>query len=136
MSKQVFLLGIGLALVALAFAVTDRALRIPRDAWRWESARRIREGMTRAEVERALGPPGNSRKWRLDRDREAQHHVDVSLTAIDLTHNRMVIETWEFDGGTLVVSFWDNNGPVVWAQLVPDPPEPRAFEGLRDWLGW
>jgi hypothetical protein len=138
MNKDVFLLGIGLAVVALAFAVTDRALRTPRDVWRWESAQRIREGMTRADMVRALGPPGNSRKWPLDRHREALHLIEVSSTMLLHVHSKMAVETWEFDGGTLVVGFLGGvNGPVTWAQLVPDPPNPApAFEHLRAWLGW
>ena len=136
MSKQVFLLGIGLALVALAFAVTDRALRIPRDAWRWESARRIREGMTRADVERALGAPGNSRQWPLDPDRWCRHFLEVSAVVFQ-AHHKQEIETWEFDGGTLVVCFLKGYGRVSWAQFVPDPPDPApAFEHARAWLGW
>jgi hypothetical protein len=134
MSKSVFVLGIGLAVVALAFAVTDRALRTPRDVWRWESAQRIREGMTWAEVVRALGPPGNSRQWPLDPERKILHLLDLSAVVFQ-THHKEETEYWEFDGGTLVVTFLKGSGRVTWAQLVPDPPDPPAFEGLRTWLG-
>jgi hypothetical protein len=55
MSRGVYLLGVGMALVALAFVVTDALL--------WEpgvteaNVRRIRVGMTMAEVEALLGGP-------------------------------------------------------------------------------
>jgi hypothetical protein len=137
MSKHVFRLGIGLAMVALAFVMTDRALRIPRDAWRWESAQRIREGMTRADVVRALGPPGNSRKLPLDGRRKILHWLEVEI-AMPEAHCEEEVETWEIDGGTLVVTFFRRNGRVRWAQLVPDPPAPATspLDRLRPWLGW
>jgi hypothetical protein len=52
-SRGVYLLGVGLALVALAFALTDALL------WRpgvtEANVRRIRPGMKRTEVEAVLG---------------------------------------------------------------------------------
>ena len=63
MSRRVYLLGLGLALVALAFVVTDALL--------WEpgvteaNVKRIRPGMTLEQVERLLGGP--------DADARAKH---------------------------------------------------------------
>jgi hypothetical protein len=56
MSRRVYLLGVGLVLVALALAFTDRAVRPPFGPGVTEAnARRIRPGMTLAEVEKRFG---------------------------------------------------------------------------------
>jgi hypothetical protein len=54
MPGRVYLLGVGLALVALAFAVTDWALTLG-PGLTTANVRRIRPGMTLAEVEAILG---------------------------------------------------------------------------------
>src|SRR5947209_5536895 len=62
MSKRVFLCGLALAVVALAFLLTDHLL----EQLCWEpgvtaaSVRRIRPGMTVQEVEAMLGGPDSS----------------------------------------------------------------------------
>jgi hypothetical protein len=58
MSRQVYLLGVGLALVALAFTVTAAALG-PRPGATEANVRRIRNGMIREEVEAILGGKGS-----------------------------------------------------------------------------
>jgi hypothetical protein len=55
MSRTVYLLGVGLALVALALAVTDWALGM-RLGVTEANHRRIRPGMALQEVESVLGP--------------------------------------------------------------------------------
>jgi hypothetical protein len=59
MSRRVYLLGVGLALVALALAVTDWALSL-RYGVTEANYRRIRPGMTLEQVEAILGPPGGT----------------------------------------------------------------------------
>ena len=56
MSRRVYLLGVGLALVALALAFTDWALSL-RPGVTEVNVRRVKPGMTLAEVEAVLGPP-------------------------------------------------------------------------------
>jgi hypothetical protein len=56
MSRRVYLLGVGLALVALALAFTDWALSL-RPGVTEANVRRIRAGMTIREVEALLGGP-------------------------------------------------------------------------------
>ena len=55
MSRRVYLLGVGLALVALAFVLTDRLLWQP--GLTEVNVKRLRPGMTLAEVEALLGGP-------------------------------------------------------------------------------
>jgi hypothetical protein len=57
MSRQTFLLGVGIAVVALAFAVTDRMIG-PSPGVTEANARRIQPGMTLREVEAILGARG------------------------------------------------------------------------------
>jgi hypothetical protein len=59
MSRQVYLLGVGLALVAGAFVVTDR-LSYPPGVTE-ANAGRVREWMSLREVEALLGAPGRFR---------------------------------------------------------------------------
>src|SRR5262245_28274950 len=55
MNRQVYLLGVGLSLVALAFVATDAALG-PRPGVTKANFERIRVGMTLEEVQAVLGP--------------------------------------------------------------------------------
>jgi hypothetical protein len=57
MRRRVYLLGVGLALVALGLAVTD-AVMGPSPKVTEANARRIRSGMTMREVEAILGSGG------------------------------------------------------------------------------
>jgi hypothetical protein len=59
MPRGVYLLGVGLALVALALALTDWAL-CPRPGVTAENVQRIRLGMTVHQVELLLGRPADS----------------------------------------------------------------------------
>src|SRR5437868_2415316 len=58
MPRWVFLLGVGLLLVAGAFVVTDAALA-PTPGVTGENCDRIRKGMTLANVEAILGGPAS-----------------------------------------------------------------------------
>ncbi len=99
MSRGVFLLGIAIAVVAVAFAVTDwliAALPGVTEA----NVRRIRAGMTQAEVERLLG-----------RRRDFTH---PTLVPSDLEL------CWESRHGTAVVRF-SRDGLVKGARFIPQP---------------
>ena len=64
MSRKVYLLGVGLALVALGLAVTDAALG-PHPGVTEVNARRVRVGMSLLQTEAIFGePPGLSAKSR------------------------------------------------------------------------
>jgi hypothetical protein len=57
----VYMLGVGIALAALAFAVTDALLTPPPTPGVTEAnVRRIRQGMSLAKVEGILGRPADS----------------------------------------------------------------------------
>jgi hypothetical protein len=108
MSRRVYLLGVGLALVALAFVVTDALL--------WEPGpteanfNRIRVGMTLAEVERLLGPPSDSM-------------------------NCPPLVVWRSAAGCASASFF--GGRVTQAGWEPSAaPRPSPLAHLRAWLGW
>src|SRR5262249_15159236 len=63
MSRRVYLLGVGLALVALAFTTTDVLLR-QRPGVNEANVLRIRPGMTLAEVGTLLGSPAAGKtRW-------------------------------------------------------------------------
>jgi hypothetical protein len=59
MSRRIYLLGLGLALVALALAFTDWALSLQPGVTE-ANAKRIRQGMTLGEVEALLGGPAST----------------------------------------------------------------------------
>ena len=65
MSRLVYLLGVGIALVAGAFLLTDALLWRPGATE--ANARRIREGMTLGEVEAIMGRPAD---WRCPPQRQ------------------------------------------------------------------
>ena len=114
MSRRVYLLGVGLALVALAFVVTDALL------WRpgvtEANVRRIRPGMKRTEVEAVLG---------------RQNGGTIIMGGLPR------IEVWEGECGVANVQF-DRQGGTQAAQFLTAPPtrESNPLARLRAWLGW
>src|SRR5262245_644263 len=58
MSRRVYLLGVGLALVALALALTDWVLSLQPGVTE-ANVKRIKDGMTLDQVEAILGGPGS-----------------------------------------------------------------------------
>jgi hypothetical protein len=116
MSRQTYLLGLGLALVAGAFVVTDAALG-PRPGVTEANARRVRPGMMLAELEELFGEPPvatGQRGYYWFRDR---------------------VEIWVET---------DADRRRVLAAHVQRLPDPRQATGdnsalitrLRAWLGW
>jgi hypothetical protein len=114
MSRGVYLLGVGIVLVAGAFLLTDALL------WRpgvtEANVRRIRPGMQRTEVEAVLGRQNGG-------------------TIIMGGHPR--IEFWEGACGVANVQF-DRHGRTLAAQFLTAPPtrESNPLARLRTWLGW
>src|SRR5262245_20774469 len=68
MSRGVFLLGIGIAVIALAFAVTDWVTR-PTPGVTEANARRINAGMTPPQLEALLGRPPDGTELEDERGR-------------------------------------------------------------------
>jgi hypothetical protein len=115
MSRRVYLLGVGLALVALALAFTEWALR-PRPGVTEANVRRIRPGMTLTEVTRIFG--------KLPDEREVLWHGRPLLTY-----------AWYGDLGDAIVTF-RKDGRVGQADWSGDQSEPSPLARLRAWLGW
>jgi hypothetical protein len=110
MSRRVYLLGVGLALVALALAFTDWALTPPPGVTE-ANARRIRPGMTLDQVGDLLGGPG-----------------------IDLGDYFGRLMVWGEQGATVQVRY-DDQRLVVWAEFK-GATAPGLLSRLRSWLGW
>jgi hypothetical protein len=118
MSRRVYLLGVGLALVALALAVTDWALSLQPGVTE-ANVRRIREGMTLAEAERLLGGPPQM-AWYMGRS---------------VLHPPF-IAGWRGESGYALL--WVNDSATVdrveWTGRRG--AKPGALARLRAWLGW
>jgi hypothetical protein len=119
MSRRVYLLGVGLALVALALAVTDWALSL-RPGVTEANVRRIRVGMTLAEVEGILGGPGRPLPPSRPFCAPYKWSGDAGLAT--------VVMGMEGDESRLRVAF------AYWLQSAGAPANP--FARLRAWLGW
>jgi hypothetical protein len=127
MSLRIYLLGIGLALVALAFVLTEALL------WQPEASeanlRRIRPGMTLREASAIFGRPAD---WDYDIKR-----FDPSIQQ-EYRPGERWIRGWNGRQGEAVVyldeadrvtrAWWDENPDA-------DPP-PSPLARLRGWLGW
>jgi hypothetical protein len=114
MSRRVYLLGVGLALVAGAFLLTDALLWQP--GVTEANVRRIRPGMKRTEVEAVLG---------------RQNGGTIIMGGLPR------IEVWEGECGVANVQF-DRHGRMQAAQFLTTPParESSPLARLRSWLGW
>jgi hypothetical protein len=160
MSGRVYLLGVGLALVGLAFAVTDWALSL-RPGVTEANVRRLREGMTLAEVEAILGGPGTEKVlgkvplWRPGdappefvlatsiktvvadgepaKFTEVPHEIDFSGWTDALMRTPQALRSWKGTRGEAEVLF-DQDGRVLEFQFLPSQDDPLAR--LRAWLGW
>jgi hypothetical protein len=115
MPRRVYLLGLGLALVALALAVTDWALSLQPGVTK-ANAKRIRPGMTLRQVEAILGGPGTF--LGKEHPRSPENHV-----------------LWESVDAWALVGF-DQRGRVMSAICFPQEQRPPPLARLRAWLGW
>ena len=120
MSRRVYLLGVGLALVALALAFTDWALSL-RPGVTEANVRRIRSGMTLKEAEAVLGGPGQRRGG-----------------FSGLGHCAWIYEWTGTDGTAIVRIWWSQTKPreVVDYTDFRRTPSPSLLARLRAWLGW
>jgi hypothetical protein len=111
MSRRVFLLGVALALLALAFALTDWWLGLQPGVTE-ANVKRIRAGMTVQQVEAIFGGP---RKFQ----------TEPALGWY-----------WDGESGHAVVVF-DGKDRVYSADFRPSPTaRPGFLRRLRSWLGW
>jgi hypothetical protein len=116
MSRRVYLLGLGLALVALPLALilNDWALSL-RPGVTEENLLRIKDrrpGITLAEAQDLLGRPPNVLRFDLD------------------------LAAWYGLTGTAYLRI-DKEGRVRTATWLPNQrPSPGLFARLRAWLGW
>src|SRR5262245_57281053 len=94
MSRWVYLLGVGLALVALALAFTDWALSL-RPGVTEANARRIRHGMKLEEVETILGEHPHKEFMRAELRR---------LSGFGFA-NTQYLATWSSDEGRALIWF-------------------------------
>jgi hypothetical protein len=115
MSRRVYLLGVGLALVALGLTVTDRALSL-RPGVTEANVRRIRPGMTLAKVEATLGGKG------------------LLSYASGVSESRAAVYSWTgAEGGAFVVLGPDGAVASAGFQRADTP---NLLFRLRAWLGW
>jgi hypothetical protein len=114
MSRRVYLLGVGLALVALALAFTDWALSL-RPGITAANIKRIRPGMTVTEVEALLGQRGG------------RYFPEDPPPAV-----------WVWVGPTrsVWVSTDDADRVVEVTVWQPRKGEVSTLARLRAWLGW
>jgi hypothetical protein len=119
MSRLVYLLGVGIALVAGAFLLTEALLWRPGATE--ANAKRIREGMALGEVEAIMGRPAD---WR----------CPPSESGRPIAYGE-----WEGEGGTIVVDF-EEDARVLFARWRVARggagSRPSLLARLRAWLGW
>jgi hypothetical protein len=118
MSRRVYLLGVGIVLVAGALALTDAALK-PAPGVMETAASRIKKGMTRGEVHGLLGRPN----WT----------VGPFFGGSGVEHSGPC-DFWYADEGTALVSFDRARRAVLFSFAPSLRPGPLAR--LRAWLGW
>jgi hypothetical protein len=128
MSRRVYLLGVGLALVALAFAATDSLLTPPPGVTE-ANCRRIRVGMLRAEIERLLGGHGIS-LGKYPPNPRCQWNYRFPWTNKEWRES----VAWVCEAGGIEVTF-DEAGRAVRTYRVWNG-EPGLLSRLRAWLGW
>jgi hypothetical protein len=116
MSRRVYLLGLGLALVALALAFTDWTLSL-RPGVSEANARRIRLGMSLSEVERILGRPPDGESVMPLRGVGSAFHWGDGAT------------------GTILVQL-DEQARVWRVEYNPGENPDSLLTRLRAWLGW
>jgi hypothetical protein len=118
MSRRVWPLGVGLVLVVLAFLLTDALLWAP--GLTEANVRRIKPGMTLAEVEALLGSP----PW------HSEDFAEYGVNRLGYRWSRL----WKAEGAWAEVSFGADGR--VRAAVGRELPRPGPLDRLRAWLGW
>jgi hypothetical protein len=121
MPRWVYLLGLGLGLLALGLAFTDWLLSL-RPGVTEANARRIKQGMTLIEVEAVLGSPTGIR------DPTLEFHWPPSGPAV----------CWETKNFGIYVWF-DECGKargIMLSRTLVEPAQDSPLARLRAWLGW
>jgi hypothetical protein len=128
MSRRVYLLGEGIALVALALAFTDWALSLQPGVTE-ANVNRIRPGMTVQEVETMFGAPGVPSMWKPSPFAPYElfwaGECGVVYVEFDLATRRAS------SAGILRGDALNYSG----CNLRPSPKTP-LLDRLRAWLGW
>src|SRR5262245_48009928 len=124
MPRRVYLLGLGVALVGLALAFTDWALSL-RPGVSEQNVKRIRPGMTLAEVEALLGGRAGE-----------EHPLEEWAGPVVRAWARHWGRFWRGAAGRAEVCF-DRDERVEWAAFRPAPGGTTGpLARLRAWLGW
>jgi hypothetical protein len=133
LQRWVFLLGVGIMLVAGAFLLTDQLLCQP--GVTEANVRRIRQGMAVREVEVLLGGPGQDiGPWGFV-FRRAGGGVEVLLSRPGPDIGWPHVLVWVQPRGHPVVHFCE--GRVERAAWIPDGEIPPSFfERVRSWFDW
>jgi hypothetical protein len=112
-----YLLGVGVALVALALAVTNWALSLQPEVTE-ANVKRIRPGMTMQQAETILGGPPDG---------------------VVIYGGLPPFCTWEGERGRVSVQVSAASGPdrrVIAIDWLPTSSQPGTLARLRAWLGW
>jgi hypothetical protein len=123
MSRQVYLLGVGVALAGLALAFTDWALSLPPGVTE-ANVKRLRPGMTQAEVEALLGEAPTSGGVLVE---------DGDLIIDQRRHPRIWI--WQGKAGSAFVTV-DVTGRVQIAWWERRDRQSGPLDRFRSWLDW
>jgi hypothetical protein len=118
MPRRVYLLGVGLALVALAFAFTDWALSLQPGVTE-ANVKRVRAGMMLAEVEALFGRKADDR---------------IGLGRRNLAGPWETAD-WEGEDGQVLVLL-DRGGRVIEIDWHRQRMVGNPLARLRAWLGW
>jgi hypothetical protein len=119
MSRRVFLLGVGIVLVALGLAITDWVLSLQPGVTE-ANFKRIRVGMTEAEVQAILGG--------VPQEKLPYPSTDGWFYCV-----------WDGSTGNILVAFGRDDGRVRrapwWSPDPPRLPPTPLLARLRSWLG-
>jgi hypothetical protein len=119
MSRQVYRLGVGLALVGVALAFTDRVISL-RPRVTEAKIHRIQVGMTLREIRAILGSEGT---------------CISSLKHLPPRQQPWVWE-WEEEGRAILVTIEEDRVVERARFLILRSEKPSPLARLRAWLGW